>query len=324
MAFAIKLTSTGGPDVLVREQFLPGVPGPDEAWVEHEAIGVNYLDVMQRKGTAPLALPSGIGLEGAGRVTAIGANVTNIAVNDRVAYFLGPIGSYATGRLYPANRLVKLPDAISFDDAAAILFKGTTAQYLLHATYPVKPGTTVLLYSAAGALGQILVPWAKHLGAIVIGVVSKAESIDRARSIGCDEVFVWGECDLPAEVARVTNGKKADVVYDGVGKDTLTASLDSLAPRGLLASIGASSGQPAAVEITTLNAKGSLFLTRPSLAAYTSNLVEYHERARDVLAAAEKGIIKPSIWKTFALADARDAHAALEQGKSAGAILLKP
>jgi NADPH2:quinone reductase len=318
------LTQTGGPEVLVLATVEQAEPGPQEAWIEQEAVGVNFLDVTQRKGAVPIPLPGGLGLEGAGRVTAVGSAVTNVAVGDRVAYILGPLGAYASGRLYPAERLVRLPETLSFDDAATVLFKGITAQYLLKSTYPVRPGTVVLLYGVAGGLGQIMAPWAKHLGAFVIGVVSKEASIERARALGCDAVLVWGACDLPAEVATLTNGRKADVVYDGIGRDTFGASLDSLRPRGLLASIGASTGAPPPIEVGTLNAKGSLFLTRPGLAAHATDITEYRERAEDVFAAVSDGVIKPSAWKAFSLADAAGAHAALESGGSAGPILLKP
>jgi NADPH2:quinone reductase len=286
--------------------------------------GVICLDVMERNGSVPISLPSGIGLEGAGRVASIGSGVTNVDVGDRVAYAVGPLGGYASGRPYPAERLVHLPDDLSFADAATIMFKGITAQYLLKSTYPVAPGTIVLLYGAAGALGHVMVPWAKHLGAFVIGVVSKQRSVERARTLGCDAVLVWSDDDVPAKVFALTNGKNADVVYDGIGKATWQASLNSLRPRGLLASIGASSGPPPPVDVGTLNVKGSLFLTRPSLAAYSTDVAEYRRRAKDVLAAVFAGIIKPSVWKTYALADAAEAHAALEGGASAGAILLKP
>jgi NADPH2:quinone reductase len=318
------MTETGGPDVLRLETIEQALPGPGEVWLEQDAIGVNYLDITQRNGAVPIPLPSGLGLEGAGRVAVVGTDVTNVAVGDRVAYILGPLGSYASGRLYPAGRLVKLPDDVSTDDAATVLFKGITAHYLLHSTYPVHPGTIVLLYGVAGALGQIMAPWAKALGAFVIGVVSKEASVARAKAAGCDEVLVFDAETLPAEVARLTNGKKAHVVYDGIGKPTFAASLDSLRARGTFVSFGASGGVPDPVAIGTLNAKGSLFLTRPSLGAHASDLEEYHERARAVLSAVATGIIKPSAWKNFSLADAAAAHAAIENGQSAGAVLLKP
>ncbi|KRR22199.1 quinone oxidoreductase [Bradyrhizobium lablabi] len=323
MTSAIRIESTGGPDVLRLEQVEQEAPKSGQAWIEHDAIGVNYLDVTQRNGAVPIPLPSGLGLEGAGRVTAIGPDVENVAVGDRVGYALGPLGSYAIGRLYPANRLVKLPDAITSEDAAAVIFKGITAQYLIKSTFQVKSGTTVLLYGAAGALGQILAPWAKHLGAFVIGVVSKESSAPRAKAAGCDAVVIWSE-DLPAEIRRLTGGRKADVVYDGVGRTTFAASLDSLRPRGTMVSFGASTGAPPPVEVGTLNAKGSLFLTRPGLAAHATDIHEYRERVLDVFDAVERGIIKPSVWKTYALSDAAGAHEALERGRSAGAIVLRP
>jgi NADPH:quinone reductase len=324
MGIAIRLTKTGGPDVLKCESITEVRPGPGEVWIEQEAIGVNYLDVTQRNGAVPIPLPSGLGLEGAGRVSAIGAEVVNVAVGERVAYILGPIGSYASGRLYPANRLIRLPDNLSAQDAATVLFKGVTAHYLLRSTYAVTSDTVVLLYGVAGALGQIMAPWAKSLGAFVIGVVSKEASVPRARAAGCDAVLVWGACDLPAEVAKLTDGHKVHVVYDGIGKQTFAVSLDCLRPRGLMVSFGASSGAPDPVAVSTLNAKGSLFLTRPGLATYATELREYRQHADAVLAAVTTGVIKPTPWKVFSLSDAAAAHAALESGKSAGAILLKP
>lgn len=323
MTRVVRLTQTGGADVLTLNQVDQMPPGPTEAWIEQEAIGVNYLDVTQRRGDVPVPLPNGLGLEGAGRVVAIGSSVTNVAVGDRVAYALGPLGGYASGRLIPADRLVQIPDDLSFDDAAAIVFKGITAQYLIKTTYPVAAGTVVLLYGAAGALGQILAPWAKHLGATVIGVVSKQASVDRALTAGCDAALVWGACDLPAEVLGVA-GRKADVVYDGIGQATFATSLDCLRPRGLLVSIGASTGAPPPIAVGVLSAKGSLFLTRPGLAAHATDVEEYRARVIDVFDAVAKGFFKPTIWKRFALADAAKAHEALENGSSAGAIVLKP
>jgi len=324
MVSAIRFNQFGAPDVLSLETLREQLPGPGEVWIEQDAIGVNFLDVTQRKGAVPVALPSGLGLEGAGRVVIVGEGVSNVHVGDRVAYATGPIGSYASARLYPAERLVKIPDALSFDDAAAVMFKGITAQYLLKTTYPVAQGTTVLIYGVAGGLGEIMVPWAKHLGATVIGVVSKLASVEKALRSGCDEVLVFNADNLASEVSRLTQGRKVDVVYDPIGRASFQASLDSLRPRGLMVSFGASSGAPSAVELSTLNAKGSLFLTRPSLAAHTASACEYQERAQDVLAAIGAGIIKPRIWANYALKDASQAHTALESGQSSGAIILKP
>ena len=324
MVSAIRFNQSGNPEVLNLETLSEQSPGPGEVWLEQAAIGVNFLDVTQRKGAVPVALPSGLGLEGAGRVAVVGAGVSNVQVGDRVAYATGPVGSYASARLYPAERLVRIPDALSFADAAAVMFKGITAQYLLKATYPVGQGTTILLYGVAGGLGEIMVPWAKHLGATVIGVVSKLASVEKAKALGCDEVLVFDADNLALQVARFTEGRKVDVVYDPIGRVSFQASLDCLRPRGLMVSFGASSGAPSAVELSTLNAKGSLFLTRPSLAAHTASASEYQERAQDVLAAIGAGIIKPRIWASYSLADAARAHADLESGRSSGAIILKP
>lgn len=324
MDLVIRMEHPGGPEVLKAEPVVPKAPGPGQALIRQEAVGVNYLDVTQRSGAVPIALPSGLGLEAAGRVTAIGPGVDHVEVGDRVAYILGPIGGYASARLYPAERLIRLPDKLSFEEAATVLFKGITAHYLLHTTYPVARGAVVLLYGAAGALGQIMAPWAKALGAFVIGVVSKEASVKRARAAGCDAVLVWGMQDIPGEVAALTNGRKADVVYDGVGKVTFDASLDALRPRGVMVSIGASSGAPGPVAVATLNAKGSLFLTRPGLAAHATDLDEYRRRAAAVFAAVSEGVFTPSASQVFPLADAAEAHAWLEGGKATGAVLLKP
>lgn len=324
MALAIRLNQTGGPDVLALESVSLPAPGPGQVLLEQQAVGVNYLDVSQRRGSVPLPLPSGLGLEGAGRIVAIGPVVDSVKVGDRVAYATGPIGGYASERLFPADRLVVLPDDLALDAAAAVMFKGITAQYLLKATYPVGPGTIVLLYGVAGGLGEIMAPWAKHLGAFVIGVVSKTASIEKARLLGCDAVVVFDADTLAADVARITEGRKADVVYDPIGKVSFDASLNSLRPRGVMVSFGASSGAPSPVDMATLNAKGSLFVTRPSLAAHTATTVEYQERAKDVLSAIAAGIVTPRIWRHYPLADARLAHADLENGRSSGTIILTP
>jgi NADPH2:quinone reductase len=321
---AIRLTRTGGPEALTFEEIDQVVPGPGQVWIEHEAIGVNYLDVMQRNGAVPLKLPSGLGYEGAGRIAAIGAGVDAWRVGDRVAYAAGEIGAYASGRLYAADRLVQVPDSLSASDVAAVLFKGIATQYLIKTTFPVGPGKVIVIYGAGGAVGQIMVPWSKKLGATVIGVVTDESSVARALTSGCDTVLVWGKDDVPSEVARLTDGKKADAVFDPIGKNTFEASLDSLRPRGVMVSFGASSGEPPATKMQTLNVKGSLFITRPSLAAHTTDSAEYRGRVKDVLDAVTMGIIQPSIWKSYPLLKVAEAHAALEEGKSRGAIVLIP
>jgi len=322
MVSTVTIQATGGPEVLRFEHSTAQAPGAGEVWLEQAAIGLNPLDLSQRRGAVRIPLPSGLGLEGAGQVVAIGPGVTEVAIGDRVAYATGPMGAYASGRLYPANRLVKIPDELGFEEAAAVLFKGITAHYLLKTTYPVGPGTRVLLYGAAGALGQIMVPWAKHLGAFVIGVVSKPESVERAKVAGCDEVLVFDATALAAQVVELTGGHKVDVVYDPIGRVSFEASLDSLRPRGLMVSFGMASGAPAAVEISTLNSKGSLFLTRPSLAAHTATVQEYQWRAQEVLQAVAAGIIQPRVWRRHPLADVALAHGDLESGLSQGAIVL--
>ncbi|MDR6714944.1 NADPH2:quinone reductase [Pseudomonas hunanensis] len=324
MTTRILLTDTGSAEVMRLESLQPQAPGPGQVWLEQSAIGVNPLDVLQRKSGAGLSLPSGLGLEGAGRITAVGEGVENLQVGDRVAYATGPLGGYSSGRLYPAERLVKLPPSISDEQAAAVLFKGITAQYLLKTTYPVGPGSQVLIYGAGGALGQLMVPWARHLGARVIGVVSKPDSVERAAAAGCEHVLVFDAERLASQVRALTDGKGVDVVYDGVGKVSFNASLDALRPRGLLVSFGATSGAPDPIEVATLNTKGSLYLTRPSLAAHTHTVQAYQQRAADVLEAVVSGIIPPRIWRRYPLADVATAHADLEQGRSQGALILIP
>lgn len=217
-----------------------------------------------------------------------------------------------------------MPQSVTSYITATVLFEGITAQYLLKSTYQVKQGTVVLLYGVGGALGQVMAPWAKHLGATVIGVVSKASSVDRARVLGCDEVLVWRKGDLAEKVAAFTNGHKADLVYDGVGKLTFEASINSLRPRGLMVSIGASTGAPPPVEVGTLKAMGSLFLTRPGLAAHATDVNEYRERAADVLEAATKGMFPTAFWKEFPLNEATAAHEAIQSGQASGPVILRP
>lgn len=324
MAQVIRLAAAGGPECMQLQQLELAAPGPGEVLLAQEAVGVNPLDVLQRKGLAPIPLPSGLGLEGAGTVLALGAGVSQLAVGDRVAYATGPLGAYASERLYPAERLVKLPDSISAEQAAAVLFKGITAQYLLTSTYAVGPGTVVLLYGASGGVGQLMASWAKHLGATVIGVASKPQSQARALAAGCDQALVFDPQTLAAQLREATAGRMADVVYDGLGKLSFAASLDCLRPRGLMVSFGATTGAPPAVDMATLNAKGSLYITRPSLAAHTATAAEYQQRAAAVLQAVAQGILQPAIGRRYALADVAAAHADLEAGQTQGAVVLLP
>ncbi|EJN01739.1 quinone oxidoreductase [Herbaspirillum sp. YR522] len=325
MATRAFIEQTGGLEVLRLEPVKEQTPGQGEVWINQTAVGVNPLDVSQRAGQAPLRqVPTGLGWEAAGVVAAVGAKVSGFKEGDRVAYMMGPIGAYASGRLYPGERLVKLPDDLSDEGAASLMFKGITAEYLLSSVYPVGPGTRILLYGASGAVGQIMVPWAKRLGAYVIGVVSKSSSVERARKAGCDEVLVFDAATLAENVADITRGQKVDVVYDGVGKVSFQASLDCLRPRGMMVSMGMTSGAPPALEIGTLNAKGALFLTRPSLAIYTADNAEYQARAARVLAAFADGVIRPVARHSYRLDEVAQAHKLLQSGEAEGAVILRP
>jgi len=323
MSKAIRIHAHGGPEVMKWEDVPTPEPGPGEALIKHEAVGLNYIDVYFRTGLykAP-NMPLVIGQEGAGTVTAVGANVINVAPGDRVAY-AGPIGGYATDRVIPADRLVKLPAAISFQTGAAMMLQGMTAQYLLRRTYKVKSGDAIVVHAAAGGVGLILCQWAKHLGATVIGVVSNEEKAALAREHGATHTVV-GYSTLVADVKRITGGAMVPVVYDSVGKDTFNASLDCLAPLGLMASYGSASGPVPPVDIGILAAKGSLFLTRPSLATYTAKRTDLEIVAADLFEVVAKGAVKIQVNQTFALKDAAQAHIALEARKTTGSTVLIP
>lgn len=324
MSKAIRIHSQGGPEVLQWDTVPTPEPGPAEILVHHTAVGLNYIDVYFRTGLYKVpTLPAIIGMEGAGTVRAIGADVTSLAVGDRVAYATGPIGAYATDRVIAADRVVKLPDAIDDQTAAAMMLQGMTAQYLVRRTHRVQPGETVVVHAAAGGVGLILCQWIKHLGATVIGVVSTAEKAELAREHGAAHVVIGHE-NLPAEVKRITGGAMVPVVYDSVGKDSWTTSLDSLAPLGLMVSYGNASGPVPPVEIGTLGAKGSLFLTRPSLATYTAKTADLQASAHDLFDVVSSGAVKIRVNQTFPLADAKLAHEALEARKTTGSTVLIP
>jgi NADPH2:quinone reductase len=324
MTKAIRIHAYGGPEAMKWEDVPTPEPGPGEALVKHEAVGLNYIDVYFRTGLykAP-SLPTSIGLEGAGIVAAVGPGVTEVAVGDRVAYAGGAIGAYATERVIAADRLVKLPAGIDFKTGAAMMLQGMTARYLVRRTYPVKRGDTIIVHAAAGGVGLLLCQWAKHLGATVIGVVSTSEKAELARSLGAAHVFV-GTTDLPAEVKRITGGAMVPVVYDSVGKDTFMTSLDCLAPLGLMVSYGSASGAVPPLDISVLAAKGSLFLTRPSLASYTSRRADLEATAKDLFEVVGSGAVKIQVNQTFPLKDAAQAHAALEARKTTGSTVLLP
>ena len=323
MTKAIRIHANGGPEVMKWEDVPTPEPGTGEALIRHEAVGLNYIDVYFRTGLYKSALPATIGMEGSGVVLALGAGVTDLAVGDRVAYAGGPIGAYAVQRVIPADRLVKLPDTIDFNTGAAMMLQGLTAQYLLRRTYPVQAGQIILVHAAAGGVGLILCQWAKHLGVNVIGVVSTAEKAELARAHGADHVVV-GHQDLPAEVKRITGGAMVPVVYDSVGKDTFNASLDCLAPLGLMISFGNASGPVPPVDLGVLTAKGSLFITRPTLATYTAKRADLVAAAAELMDVVASGAVKIRVNQTFKLSDAAAAHTALEARKTTGSTVLIP
>ena len=321
---AIRFAKTGGPEVLGLQDIALPPPAKGQIRVRHTAIGVNFIDTYHRSGLYPLPLPSGLGMEAAGSVDALGADVSHLKIGDRVGYCTGPVGAYAEANNVPADRVVKLPAGVSDDVAAAAMLKGMTAQYLLKRTFPVRRGQTILFHSAAGGVGLIAVQWAKHLGAHVIGTVGSDAKIELAKAHGCDQVFNIEKDDWVAGVRELTGGAGVAVVYDSVGKGTFTGSLDCLAPRGMMVSFGNSSGPVAAFEPALLSAKGSLYLTRPTLMRYTRTTAELQETADDLFAAVASGAVKIAVNQRFALGDARAAHEALHSRKTTGATVLIP
>jgi len=324
MVKAIRIEQTGGPDVLQLVDIDLADPGPGEVQVQHTAIGLNYIDTYFRSGLYPAPIPCGLGLEAAGVVSKVGDGVTSLTEGDRVAYGSGPLGAYSEAQNAPANRLVKVPDGVSDKDAAAMMLKGMTVQYLLRRTYDVKAGDTILFHAAAGGVGLIACQWAKHLGATVIGTAGSQEKAALARQAGADHVLLYREEDVPARVREITGGKMVPVVYDGVGKDTFEMSLDCLAPLGLMVSFGNASGAVPPLDIGILNQKGSLFLTRPSLAAYTASDEDLAMTAADMFGVMAKGAVKADVRQEYALADAAQAHRDLEARKTTGATVLIP
>jgi NADPH2:quinone reductase len=323
MTKAIRIHAIGGPDVLKWEQLPTPQPGPREALIRHEAIGLNFIDIYFRTGLYKMNLPGTIGMEGAGVVLAVGDDVTSVVPGDRVAYAGGPLGAYATERVIAADRLTKLPDEIDFKTGAAMMLQGLTAHFLLHRTFKVQPGQTILVHAAAGGVGLILCQWAKHLGATVIGVVSTEEKAEIARANGAAHAII-GHANLAQEVKRITNGAMVPVVYDSVGKDTFTASLDCLAPLGLMVSFGNASGAVPPVDLSLLAAKGSLYLTRPGFATYTSNPLDLQAGAQALFDVVRQGVVKIQVNQSFKLEDAAAAHEALEGRKTTGSTVLLP
>lgn len=324
MAKAIRFSKTGGPEVLVLEDVQVGDPGPGQARVRNHAAGLNYLDTYQRSGMYKIELPSGLGQEGAGVVEAVGSGVTNVKAGDRVAYASAPVGAYSDVRLMPAERLVKLPEAISFEQGAAMMLKGMTAEYLLRRVYKVKPGDTIVFHAAAGGVGLIACQWAKALGATVIGTVGSDEKAALAKAHGCDHPIVYTRENFTARVKEITGGKGVPVVYDSVAKDTFMGSLDCLQPFGLLAVFGASSGPVPPFDINLLQQKGSLFLTRPTLVTYNAKTEALAESAKALFDVVTSGKVKIEVNQRYPLKDAAQAHRDLEARKTTGSTILIP
>jgi NADPH:quinone reductase len=320
---AIRVQSPGGQDVLKYEEVPEPKPGPGQALVKLHAIGVNFIDVYHRTGLYKLPLPFTPGMEGAGVVESVGAGVTEVQLGDRVAYAMA-VGAYAERAVVPSRQLVKIPATMDFSSAAAAMLQGMTAHYLTHSTYAIQRGDTILVHAAAGGAGLLIAQMAKRRGARVIGTVSTGEKARLARSAGVDEVILYTEVDFEAEVRRLTEGKGLPVVYDSVGKTTYEKSLNCLRPRGMMVLFGQSSGAVPPIDPGILAAKGSLYLTRPSLAHYSATREELLSRAGDVLDWVSKGELKLRIERTFALSDAAEAHRELESRRTTGKLLIIP
>ena len=321
MPHAIRIHETGGPEVLKWEEVEVGEPGPGQVKLRQEAAGLNFIDVYHRTGLYPQALPFIPGVEGAGVVESVGPGVSDFGRGDRVAY-AGAIGGYAEERLIDADRLVKLPDGLSTEQAGAMMLQGLTAHMLLRGVYSVVPGDTILIHAAAGGVGLIVCQWAKALGATVIGTVGSDEKAELARAHGCDHPIVYTREDFVAEVERITSGAKLPVVYDSIGKDTFLRSLDCLRRRGLMVSFGNASGPPDPIAPGVLQQKGSLFLTRPTVNDYTSTRAELETAARELFAVVASGKVKVEINQRFPLMNAAEAHSALEARKTSGSTIL--
>lgn len=323
MAKAVVLRETGGPEVLQFEEVGLEAPGPGMVTVSHRAIGLNFIDTYHRSGLYPVPLPTGIGMEAAGVVQAVGAGV-DLAEGDRVAYCSAGFGAYAEAINLPAQRLVRIPRDIDFEQAAAVLLKGQTVEYLVQRTYPLKAGDTCLYHAAAGGVGLLFGQWASALGATVIGTVGSAEKAELAAAHGYHHVINYREQDITAAVLEITGGKKLPVVYDGVGRDTFAASLDCLQPRGLMVSFGNASGAPEPLDLQLLSTKGSLYITRPTLLSYTADAAELQQSSRDVFSRVGDGTLRVEINQRYALDQVQQAHRDLEGRATSGSSVLIP
>lgn len=323
MAYAIRIHAHGGPEVMVAEEVTVGAPGPGEARIRQTAIGLNYIDTYHRSGLYPLPLPSGIGQEAAGVVEAVGAGVDYLRVGDRVAY-CGLIGGYASERIVPAERMVKVPDGIDDVTAATLMLKGLTVQYLFRQTFRLQGGETILFHAAAGGVGLIACQWARALGVTMIGTVGSDAKAELAKAHGCAHTIVYTREDFVARTKEITGGKGVPVVYDSIGKDTFPQSLDCLAPLGMFVSFGAASGPIAAFNIGLLAQKGSLFATRPTLFTYAATRASLNAMADEMFGLVLAGKIKSEARQTFALKDVAQAHRVLESRGTTGATVLLP
>jgi NADPH2:quinone reductase len=324
MVAAVRVHKLGGPEVLTYEDIEVGAPGPGQIRIKQHACGVNYIDTYFRTGLYPApSLPFVAGNEGAGEVVAVGEGVKDLKVGDRIAYVV-TLGGYAAERLLPADRAVKLPDAISYEQAAGMMLKGMTASYLLRRTFKVEKGTTLLMHAAAGGVGTIICQWANHLGAMVIGTAGTKEKAALAKANGCQHVIHYREENFVTRVKEITGGKLCDVVYDGIGKDTFPASLDCLHPLGMFVSFGNASGPVEAFNISILQHKGSLFATRPTLIHYTATREDLLQRANDLFAVVTSGAVKIPINQKYPLKDAAKGHRDLESRATTGSTILIP
>jgi len=324
MPHAIRIHAHGGPEVMQWDAVELPAPARGEALIRQSAIGLNFIDVYERTGLYPGALPMGLGREAAGVAEAVGPGAGGLRVGDRVAYASGQPGAYAEQRVLPADRLVKIPEGVSDRLAAAAMLKGMTAQFLLRRTFRVRKGTSVLIHAAAGGVGLIAAQWARHLGATVIGVVGSDAKAAVARAHGCHEVLVLGRDDIPARVRALTGGQGADVVYDSVGKDTFAASLDSLRPLGMMVSYGNASGPVPPFQPLELARRGSLFLTRPTLFHYIARRADLLRSARELFEVIGRGAVRIEIGQTYALRDVAQAHRDLEARRTVGSTVLLP
>lgn len=324
MVKAIRIHETGGPEVMKLDDVDLPDPAPGFAQVRHTAIGLNFIDTYHRSGLYPVPLPSGLGLEAAGVVTAIGEGVSDLTIGDRVAYGSGPLGAYSEAQNCFAAGLIKLPDTIKDDEAAALMMKGLTTRYLFKETYKLKKGDTCLFHAAAGGVGLVACQWAKDLGVTLIGTVSSEEKADLVRAHGCDHVINYTTENVVERVMDITNGAKVPVVYDGVGKDTFEMSLDCLQPRGLLASFGNASGPVNGVDLSILASKGSLYVTRPTMVHYMLTPEEREAATSDLFDIVARGAVKVDINQRYALSDVAQSHIDLQARKTTGATIIEP